>query len=201
MLSTPVQGADNLALVTGADNPQLDLLGVRIPRMAVVSPGLWRGAQPPTDALPLLRKAGVKTIINLDNDELAAAVEEKESGKVGLRYFHIPLTHFEMVPKNKLNQIMDIIDDPVKQPVFIHCRQGQDRTGALVAMYRIKEFGWSPTQAYREMLLFGYHPFFIPLTQSVWNFGKKHGHNDALPPPKEIVDDLKQRARNILNSL
>jgi len=197
----PARSSENLALATGADNQHLELLGTRIPRMARVSPALWRGAQPPADVIPVLRQAGIKTVVNLDNDKLSAAMEEKETGRAGLRYFHIPLTHFEMVPKNKIKQILDIIDDPVKQPVFIHCRQGQDRTGALVAMYRIKEFGWSPQQAYREMIQFGFHPFFIPLTQSVWNFGQTYGHNDPLPRYSEIVDDLKQRARTIINAL
>ena len=35
-------------------------------------------------------------------------------------------------------------------PVFIHCRRGTDRTGALVAFYRIARNGWDSVRALKE---------------------------------------------------
>ena len=40
---------------------------------------------------------------------------------------------------------------------FVHCSHGQDRTGLLVGLYRLKQ-GWAKTNAYTEMLTNGFHP-------------------------------------------
>ncbi len=41
-------------------------------------------------------------------------------------------------------------------PIFIHCKYGADRTGAAIALYRIKIENWKPHDAVVEMILGGY---------------------------------------------
>ena len=48
---------------------------------------------------------------------------------------------------------------------FVHCAHGQDRTGLVVAVYRVRH-GWTKAQAQAEMLRLGFHPTLLGLWQS-----------------------------------
>jgi protein tyrosine/serine phosphatase len=50
-----------------------------------------------------------------------------------------------------------IMVDPRNRPLMVHCRHGADRTGAMVALYRVVVQGWTREQAVREMDDGGYH--------------------------------------------
>ncbi len=47
--------------------------------------------------------------------------------------------------------------DPTLRPLYVHCQHGVDRTGAMMAVYRIQEEGWSNAEAYAEMEYFDAH--------------------------------------------
>ena len=44
-----------------------------------------------------------------------------------------------------------ITADPANWPVYVHCKGGRHRTGALLAVYRITRDGWTADQAFEEM--------------------------------------------------
>jgi protein-tyrosine phosphatase len=49
--------------------------------------------------------------------------------------------------------------------VFVHCRLGDDRTGMMVAAYRMADEGWTADEAMAEMKAFGFscgHHFICP---------------------------------------
>ena len=46
--------------------------------------------------------------------------------------------------------MLDVINAPENQPVFVHCRLGQDRTGTIIACYRITHDGWNAADARKE---------------------------------------------------
>ncbi|MBN2210712.1 MAG: dual specificity protein phosphatase family protein, partial [Sedimentisphaerales bacterium] len=56
-------------------------------------------------------------------------------------------------------RFLEIVSDPERQPVLVHCQHGADRTGTMCAMYRIVIEGWPKEEALREMTLggFGFH--------------------------------------------
>lgn len=134
-----------------------------------VSDGIWRGAAPSQDAMESLAKKGVKTIIDLRMNGSASEKEKLTARKLGLRYVHVPLGY--MKPSlERLRSIMRVAVNPLNQPVFIHCRQGADRTGTLCALYRRVFQGWTFDKAYDEMLSHHFKPFLLTLKNTVRDF-------------------------------
>jgi protein tyrosine phosphatase len=57
-------------------------------------------------------------------------------------------------------KFLRIVTKPSLQPVLVHCQHGSDRTGTMIAVYRVIIDGWSKDNAVREMTDggFGFHP-------------------------------------------
>ena len=164
-----------------------------LPNLAVVTPGLVRGGQPTMPGLARLKAAGVKTIVNLRNEDLMIRREGKVAHQLGLKYVSIPLDEFSQPADRSIRQFLKVANDPSRQPVYVHCLHGQDRTGTMVAIYRIQEQGWNASQAYQEMLSFGFRPFFVNLSNAVFDYGQRLGRPGVRPSGGLIVDDLKSR--------
>src|SRR5205807_9502802 len=62
-----------------------------------------------------------------------------------------PLTTTERPSDAAVKQFLSIVDDPAKQPVYVHCAGGQHRTGVMTAVYRMTKYGWSEDRAYDDM--------------------------------------------------
>ena len=76
-------------------------------------------------------------------------------------------------------------------PVLIHCDGGADRTGVMVALYRVAFEGWSVDEAEREMIrrfhLPQFHPRLFPYLERIApqltpEFGSR-SRPGAVPPP------------------
>jgi tyrosine-protein phosphatase SIW14 len=121
-----------------------------LPRFARVSEKLYRGAQPRKEGFKQLAERGITTVINLRNDDERALIEEADAKAAGLRYFNVPFKRRGPPTESQVDQVLSLIDDEKNGVVFIHCAQGQDRTGMVVALYRITRDGWTDQQAIRE---------------------------------------------------
>lgn len=155
----------------------------------IVSEGLWRGAAPSNQAMQKLAESGVKTIVDLRMAGLGAAEEASKAKKLGIKYIHIPLG-FMGPSLFKVAQFLNIVNDPANQPVFVHCRYGADRTGALVAVFRVIHDHWSFNQAYSEMRSHHFKPWLASLKRMVARVG-------ASP---EVQQELKTLANKNLAS-
>lgn len=131
-----------------------------------VSPGLWRGAQPSEEGLSLLAQRGVRTIIDLRMEGEGAKKESLQAKTLGMNYVHFPLG-FMSPSDEKIKEILSVALNPVNQPVFIHCRQGADRTGMLVGIYRRLVMGWSFERTYSEMRRHHFKPWLFTLKKRV----------------------------------
>jgi protein tyrosine/serine phosphatase len=49
-----------------------------------------------------------------------------------------------------MDRILRILGDPESGPVYVHCRRGSDRTGAVIACHRIVNEGWTAEEAIAE---------------------------------------------------
>lgn len=147
-----------------------------LPNFFQVSPVLYRGAQPVAGGMAQLQNLGVKTVVNLrgfhDDDDLMEGTS--------LAQVSIPF-HTWHPEEEDMVKFLQTVTDPAKQPVFVHCKRGIDRTGTMVAVYRIAVQGWTKEEALREMTRggFGYDGLFPNLVKHVKNLD---------------VDQLKQKA-------
>ena len=126
-----------------------------LPKLYRVNDGLYRGGQPTEAGLKQLVQLRIKTVVNLRDDDERARVEGAAIVTAGLRYFNLPLSNFHKPNDQEVAQILSIINAPENQPVFVHCKRGADRTGTIIAIYRIEHDGWTDHQAKQEAETFG----------------------------------------------
>ena len=68
------------------------------------------------------------------------------------------MVKISLVPTRKeIARFLEICDEPSLQPVFVHCKHGVDRTGAMIAIWRVAKENWSADKAYDEMRDLGFH--------------------------------------------
>lgn len=154
-----------------AHEPLLDKgsLAKAIPNFALVNQHIWRGGAPGKAGVAKLAQNGVKTIIDLRMTGVGTMAEEADAKALGLNYVHIPMT-FNCPPVNTVAHFMHVATNPLNQPVYVHCRQGADRTGLLIGIMRITQDHWSYRQAYSEMRQHHFKPWFSNLSKMVANY-------------------------------
>jgi len=138
-----------------------------LPNLFKVSDTLYRGAQPDKIGFEELKKMGIKSVINFrDNHDDAIFLINS-----GIKYYRLPMIAF-FPSKEKFRRFLEIVSDPSNLPAFVHCKHGADRTGAGVALYRIKIQGWSPDDAINEMVNggFGFHKIHNHLKRFIRKF-------------------------------
>jgi hypothetical protein len=140
-----------------------------LPNFGEVAPGvLYRGAQPVVDRsrgidgyVELIARYRIRTIVDLTNDTIDHWIagrprdckQMSPAAKFSLKYIALP--SIEARPSRAaLASLLRIVRDPLNQPVFLHCASGENRTGALVAGYRVLVQGWDPVDASAEMTHF-----------------------------------------------
>ncbi|HEX3742558.1 MAG TPA: tyrosine-protein phosphatase [Bryobacteraceae bacterium] len=125
-----------------------------LPNFHQVNNHLFRGAQPSPAGFRTLAHMGIKTVIDL-REESHAAGEEKIVEAEGMRYISLPMNGLEAPSDQQVEHALALIDDAANGPVFVHCHRGADRTGTVVACYRIAHEGWENRQALDEARGFG----------------------------------------------
>ncbi|PZM80265.1 MAG: hypothetical protein DKT66_13420 [Candidatus Melainabacteria bacterium] len=172
-----------------------------VPNFGVVTPFLLRGAQPSRQGFEALKAAGVKTVINLRDGKKDISNEKELVESMGMKSVSIPLSVFKSVKDEDIEKFLKIVNDPKNGPIYMHCRQGQDRCGTMVAIYRLTQQNWGATQAYDEMLKYGFHPFFIGLTNSMYRVASNMGRPETPPSANEIYTDLKSRLKQAIGTI
>lgn len=144
-----------LLITASATHAQNETTYKELPNFHRVNATLYRGGQPKEGGLKQLASLGIKTVLNLRDADERASLEEGQARAAGLRYFNIPLDGLGRPSDEKIERALAIINAPENQPVFVHCKRGSDRTGTVIACYRISHDGWSSEQAKEEAKRFG----------------------------------------------
>ena len=118
-----------------------------------VTPTLYRSAQPDAKGLEhLARDLGIRTVVNLRDDLSDLGFDPPQS--LRLRYVEVKISSFD-IPQNDGRLLFEALAAiraaERRGKVLVHCERGADRTGTVVALYRMKRQGWSADRAIAEM--------------------------------------------------
>lgn len=129
---------------------------------------LYRSGQMSLDGIKrIIHDYGIRTVISLRDARKPGnpppdADEQKECVGLGLHYLRIT-PHRWLNDQNGFSpadenvaDFLELVRDPKKHPILVHCFAGIHRTGAYSAVYRISEEGWSKDSALAELNLLGY---------------------------------------------
>ena len=123
---------------------------------------VYRGGQPGKEGFDYLKKLGVETVIDLREADGRAREEEQLVTQAGMHYINVPMTGLKAPTDTETAKVLSILEDGTKGPVFVHCKRGADRTGAVIAAYRIDHDGWDNAHALKEAMDRGMSFFQLP---------------------------------------
>jgi tyrosine-protein phosphatase SIW14 len=115
---------------------------------------LYRGAQPSDEGFRSLAKLGVKTILDLRERAGGSRSEARLVESLGMHYVNVPMNGFSAPTREQVSRVLALFDDASVGPVFVHCRRGADRTGTMIAIYRIGHDHWDNWRALAEAKAF-----------------------------------------------
>ena len=131
------------------------ILQIELRNLYRVAPGIYRSAQPDGEEFRTLYRAGLKSVLNLR----AHHSDRERIGNLPLTLCELPMNAGSLTMKDLFMALVILRDAP--KPVLIHCWHGSDRTGAVVAAYRIVFQGYSVKSALNELKdrRYGHHRF------------------------------------------
>jgi protein tyrosine/serine phosphatase len=116
-----------------------------------VNERVYRGAQPTDEGWTTLAGFGIKTVVDLRRaEEHSTDAEKRAVEAAGMRYINIPMNGMAAPSDGQISKLLALLDSPSAGPIFVHCRRGADRTGTVIACYRIAHDGWENRQALQE---------------------------------------------------
>jgi tyrosine-protein phosphatase SIW14 len=124
-----------------------------VPNLGEVSPTLYRGAQPTQEGFQKLAEMGISIVVDLR--ERGREVERRRVTKLRMRFVAIPWNCFHPEDTD-MARFLRLLRDNRGKKVFVHCQTGDDRTGMMIAAYRMVEEGWTAEEAMKEMEAYGF---------------------------------------------
>jgi protein tyrosine phosphatase (PTP) superfamily phosphohydrolase (DUF442 family) len=171
--------------------PTVDQIG-GIPNFHAVNTQIYRGGQPSPEAMRRLADAGFKTILDLREDDQRGKDEKKLVKSLGMHYINVPMKGMKKPEDKQISKALKVLHDEHSGPVFIHCKRGADRTGVVLACYRMEHDNWDHQQALSEARQLGMSWYQIPLIRYVQSY---HPHHHD--PVTGALDTIKDATHSI----
>jgi tyrosine-protein phosphatase SIW14 len=123
-----------------------------LPNFGEATTTLYHGGQPSKSGFRILAKMGIDIVVDQRGSRDS---ERKIVTDLGMQYVAIPWRC--SFPKDKVfAQFLTLLRKNPGKKIFVHCRVGDDRTGMMIASYRMAQEGWSAEKAEKEMEKFGF---------------------------------------------
>ena len=129
----------------------------------VVSPGIYRGGRLDRAGVDRLARIGIRTIINLENDDDAIGHERAWAQADAIAQISSPMSGAWTPDDRQVDRLLATLADPSRRPIYVHCMKGMDRTGIVIALHRVINEGWSPAAAERERDALGFNRWLVLL--------------------------------------
>jgi len=126
-----------------------------------VAGNLYRGAQPSAGGFAELKKLGVGIVVNFRDEPSEQTREQRTAEALGMRYVGIGWNARKEPTDAQVAEFLHLVRANPQSKIFVHCHWGADRSGVMVATYRIAEEHWTAEQALAEMKAFHLH-FWLP---------------------------------------
>jgi len=182
LLSYPVVACALLSIPAFAGNA--DPRG--IPNFHQVNEHLFRGGQPTSDGWQSLAGMGVKTVIDLRRvDEHSVADEAKAVKAAGMQYVNVPMNGIVAPRPEDITKVLALLNS--KDPVFVHCKRGADRTGTVVACYRMAHDRWDWQRSLAEAKSYGMSIFEVGMKSYIKSYQAPQGYADLTLDPAAAV--------------
>lgn len=143
--------------------------------MKQVTPNLFRG---PKINLHGLIGINITSILNLESGSQVIGddsplEEAMDAEKFNITFYSHPLGGFFPPSLKELRLAVRAISRTMvrsrpEDRMYVHCRHGKDRTGMVIAAYRILCEGWSPERAAKEAISEGMHWVYLPWLIQLW---------------------------------
>ncbi|HEY5999195.1 MAG TPA: tyrosine-protein phosphatase [bacterium] len=126
-----------------------------VPNLFKVTDTLYRSAQPTAAGMKSVEALGVRTVINLR--AFHSDAKEVEGTALLNEELSVKTWHLE---DEDVVRVLRLLRDPARGPYLVHCQHGADRTGTMIAMYRMVVQGWPREKAIDELVNggYGFHP-------------------------------------------
>lgn len=144
-----------------------------LPHFLQVDETLYRGGQPTEEGFQRLATLGIKTVVSFRLHDEGDLSEREISERLGMRWVNIPFHSSQTPSEAQIQQFFDVVLDPANQPLFVHCYEGKNRTGMLLALYRIVHDGWEGEEALEEALRLGLNQMHLPARRMIVTFPEK----------------------------
>jgi protein tyrosine/serine phosphatase len=147
-----------LAVVALFVSSAAELPAVHVRNFDKVNDHVYRGGAPTAVGVQELGAMGVKTILDLREASEGTSSERELADKLKIKYINIPLGEFGAPSNANIQQILSLLQS-TPDILFVHCRRGKDRTGTVIACYRIQYDGWDNRRALDEAKQHGMSSF------------------------------------------
>ena len=162
-------------------------------KFGVVEPGsIYRSGQISFALMEkVLTKYGIKRIVALTGekkDDIDVKTEIETARKLGIELLRYPMAgNGTANDPNLYVHAVIALDESVKEhkPVLVHCAAGAQRTGGVVAVYRLLIQGKQPDEVIAEMKKYGHDPqdnpaLFAYLNENMATFAQKLYENKVI---------------------
>ena len=127
-----------------------------LPNFGRVTDNLYRGAQPTSDGFKSLHTMGVGIVVDFREKPTEVTTEKREVESLGMKSVDIPWSASQKPSSAQIVEFLDLVRANPNTKIFVHCRRGADRTGAMIAAYRVAVEHKSAAEAVSEMHQYHY---------------------------------------------
>jgi hypothetical protein len=165
-----------------------------IHRLRKVTDGLFRGSAPNAkDVLWLKEILGIKKIVSLDQE--TGDKIDRACQMLGIQHVKAYINHTRQSLYHALNHnLRDLLLDG--GPTYVHCAEGKDRTGLIVALFKCKYMGMDPDKAIEEAKSLGFGVGVDPQVTHLYEKiiksckpAKDTNHADIVGNEREYISD------------
>lgn len=135
-----------------------------------VDQGLYRSGQPTAEGFRNLYAYGIRTVLSLRSNH----DDQTLAGETGLELLRVPMAAWRIRDDDVVAALRILRGRDAAKPVLVHCWHGADRTGLVIAAYRIICQNWTVEDAVNELRDggFGHHEIFNNITDYLKNMQK-----------------------------